>query len=81
MSSPQFSSPQHAQPLPLCMHTKTTCMQDAAAAYLDELVDGTDAPPGQLRQQDHALNAIVLQQAHIGTHLRNLGHLLDKKCH
>lgn len=53
-----------------------SCQPPAAALgcsvcgpHLDQLCDRADAPPRQLRQQDHALDAVVLQQRHVGAHL------------
>ena len=43
-------------------------------AHSDELVDGADAPPGELGQQDHALDVVILEQADVGAHLRDLTH-------
>ena len=40
----------------------------------DEFVDGADAPPRQLREQDHALDVVVLEQTHVGAHLGDLTH-------
>ena len=39
------------------------------AACLDQLCDGADTPPGQLREQDHPLNTIVLEERYICAHL------------
>lgn len=41
------------------------------AWHLDELCDGANASPRQLRKQDHALNTVVLQQRNIRAHLRD----------
>mmetsp|Transcript_15773 Transcript_15773/g.49582 ORF Transcript_15773/g.49582 Transcript_15773/m.49582 type:complete len:212 (-) Transcript_15773:116-751(-) len=45
------------------------------APDLDELGDGADTPPRQLREQDHALDAVVLEQGHVSAHLRDALHL------
>lgn len=45
------------------------------AADADELVDGADAPAGQLAQQDHALDVVVLQEADVGAHLGDGAHV------
>lgn len=35
----------------------------------DEFVDGSDSSSGELTEQDHPLDVVVLQQTHIGAHL------------
>lgn len=40
-------------------------------ADADEFVYGADASPGQLAQEDHALDVVVLQEADVGSHLSN----------
>lgn len=35
----------------------------------DEFVDGSDSSSGELAEQDHSLDVVVLQQAHISAHL------------
>lgn len=37
----------------------------------DEFVYGTNPSPGQLTEEDHALDVVVLQQADIGPHFSN----------
>ena len=32
---------------------------DLVAAHANELLDGSDAPSGQLREQDHAVDVVV----------------------
>lgn len=39
------------------------------ASDADEFVDGSDSSSGELAEQDHALDVVVLQQTHIGAHL------------
>ena len=46
--------------------------------HLDQLLHRADAPPRQLRQQDHALYVAVLQQRHIGAHLSDGAHLQQR---
>ena len=45
------------------------------AAYADELVDGADTSTGQLAQEDHALDVVVLQKADVGAHLSDGPHV------
>lgn len=45
------------------------------AADADELVDGADTSAGQLAQEDHALDVVVLQQADVGPHLGDRPHV------
>lgn len=40
-------------------------------ADADEFVYGTNASPGQLTEEDHAFDVVVLQQADIGSHFSN----------
>ena len=40
-----------------------------------QFVDGTNAPPRQLAQHDHALDVVVLKQAYIRAHLRDGAHV------
>ena len=40
-----------------------------------QFVDGTNAPPRQLAQHDHALDVVVLEQAYIRAHLRDGAHV------
>ena len=42
------------------------------APYPDELLDTADASPGQLREQNHAINVVILEQFNVGTHLSDL---------
>lgn len=44
-------------------------------ADADEFVYGADSPAGQLAEQDHAFDVVVLQQADIGPHLSNGAHV------
>ena len=40
-----------------------------------QFVDGTNAPPRQFAQHDHALDVVVLKQAYIRAHLRDGAHV------
>ena len=43
--------------------------------YANQLVDTSDPPPTQLTQQDHALDVVIFQQGHVGSHLRDVPHI------
>lgn len=45
------------------------------ATYTDEFVDGADTSAGQLTQEDHALDVVVLQEADVGPHLGDRPHV------
>ena len=48
---------------------------DLVPADTDELVDRTNTTARELRQQDHALDVVVLEQRHIGAHLGDAAHV------
>jgi len=48
---------------------------DLVLADADELVDAADAAAAQLAQQDQALDVVVLEQLHVGAHLRDVLHV------
>lgn len=43
-------------------------------ANSDKFVNRPNTPPGQFRQQDHALDIIILQQVNVRAHLRDATH-------
>lgn len=38
----------------------------------DKLLDGPDTSPGQLGEQDHAVDVVVLEELDVGAHLGDL---------
>ena len=42
--------------------------------HLDELVDGADPPAGQLREEDHPLDVVVLEEGDVRAHVRQVPH-------
>lgn len=57
----------------LLVHTEDD--DDLVAADANELLDTADAPPAQLRQQNHALGIVVLEELDVRAHFGNLPHL------
>ena len=45
------------------------------AADLDEGGDGADAAAGELREEDHALDVVVLEEGDVGAHVGDVLHL------
>ena len=45
---------------------------DFIAADTDEFLDGSDAPPGELREEDHAVDVVVFEEFDVGAHFGNL---------
>jgi hypothetical protein len=48
---------------------------DLVAPNANKLLDGADAAAGELGEEDHALDAVVLEQLHVRAHLRDLADL------
>lgn len=45
---------------------------DLVATDTDQLLDGTNASSGKLREQDHAVDVVVLEKLDVGAHVGNL---------
>jgi hypothetical protein len=54
---------------PPAANATATTAAALSTTRLDQLCDGADAAPRELRQQDHALDAVVFQQGHVRAHL------------
>ena len=48
---------------------------DLVSSYPNKLRHGSDTSPRQLRQQNHALDVVVLQQPDVGAHVGNGPHI------
>lgn len=45
---------------------------DLVPSNTDELLDGPDTSSGQLREQDHAVDVVILEELDVGPHLGDL---------
>lgn len=45
---------------------------DLIAPNSDELLDTSDTSSGQFGEEDHAIDVVVFEELHVGTHFRDL---------